>query len=698
MVLPKPFASATETLAMMQTVNLWLSKVGGTEGLDPEHCRATDLSGRKHVSSGAAAGLSSDTVEAIDRSIRDDNVPALAKTLQGSEGELISRKLLQNLLQRCITNKSLKCIQLLLSKIDTLDEEDDINGCNIIHRLVISIGRANGLTISPESDSSTENASLNVVPPQLFITPAEPPIQVPPPSTGAVECDGVIRLSPDDESVKLLDYILSSLLPTQREALAARDQYGRLVLHYAAQYGFVVLCRLIIKYMREWDQFDVSDGIDSANWQDTDGYAPLHLAVIEEHPKTTRTLLQAENWDGGVGTTEQVVSARKTVSKSSAVLIMAARRNCVAIVQLLVEAGVDINYQDDHGETALHHAARLGHVECVKALMAGSGSQRPDLELTEKTYGWTPLFVAAVEGRKEVAEALIDIGGCEVDKVDSSGWSAQEHAVLRGHIALAKMLISESSKSPSTGYVSSSPSSTPPLSSSPPLNSTPFEKNVSTASLTGSLGPTDSTPVSTTGQPQTVKSFGHRYLKQGQTMVLITLGSMDVRKNIQAVKLDQIPIYEAHTTQLDTALSLVVSAQNATGEPTIVDLPVHANVNTDDPILFETKDASKVKVMFDIVPTYAGTKDRIVGRAVALLGAVRPEVGKKRASLQGGIQVPILAVATLEVIGSVNFEFTIITPFEHPNVAITKEHTYWKSLTMPRVSSTYMTLHRDSQC
>jgi len=684
--MPKAFAYATEALSTMKTINLWLSKVGGTEGLDPENNRSVDLTSHptlRRVSSGTAAGISSAAVETIDQCIREDNAQSLSEFLQSKEANHITQKLFLNLVQRSITNRALRCIELLLGQVKTLDEEDDINGRNIIHRLVISIGRTNGLMISPQSESSTETtaaASLNVVASQLFITPAESPISSPPPSTNAVECDGVLRLSPNDESVKLLDFILAHLSSNQRGALAARDTYGRLALHYAAQYGFVVLCKLIIKYMREWNQFDVSDGIDSAHWQDADGYAPLHLAVIGEHPKTTRTLLQAENWDGGVGTTDKVVSARKTVSKSSAVLIMAAKRNCVVIVELLVEAGVDINYQDENGETALHHTARLGHVECLKALLTGTDSQQPDVELAEKTYGWTPLFVAAVEGKKEAAEVLIDLGRSDVDKVDFSGWSAPEHADLRGHLALAKMLIAKSSKNPSSSsFVSSATSFSPPLSStlSP-------DKNISSTSLAGSLGPTDSTP--TAAQPQTVKSFGHRYLKKGQTMVLITLGSMDVRKNIQAVKLDQIPVSEAHTTQLDTALSLVVSAQNAIGEPAIVDLPVHANVTADDPILFETKDASKVKVMFDIVPTYAGSNDRIIGRAVALLSAVRPEVGRKRASLQGGIQVPIMAVNTLEVIGSVNFEFSIVTPFEHPNIAITKEHTYWKSLTTPKVS------------
>ena len=63
-------------------------------------------------------------------------------------------------------------------------------------------------------------------------------------------------------------------------------------------------------------------------------------------------------------------------------------------------------------------------------------------------------------------------------------------------------------------------------------------------------------------------------------MVLVSLGIMDLRKSTEAVKLDRIPLIDAHSTQLDTALSSGVSASGATGEPSIAVLPVQDNLNT----------------------------------------------------------------------------------------------------------------------
>lgn len=167
-------------------------------------------------------------------------------------------------------------------------------------------------------------------------------------------------------------------------------------------------------------------------------------------------------------------------------------------------------------------------------------------------------------------------------------------------------------------------------------------------------------------------------------MILVSLGTMDMRKSVPAVSLDQIPVSSAHSTQLDTALSIVVSASGAHGEPELIDLPIQENIST-EPIVFQSADPTKVKLLFDLIPTYAGSKDKVVGRGVALLSSIRPSIGSDRINLKGDSTVPIVAANTLEVIGSVTFNFLVITPFSHPNMSITENQTYWRTMTSTMV-------------
>ena len=87
----------------------------------------------------------------------------------------------------------------------------------------------------------------------------------------------------------------------------------------------------------------------------------------------------------------------------------------------------------------------------------------------------------------------------------------------------------------------------------------------------------------------------------------------------------------------------------------------------------------------NIVPTYSGNRNQILGRAVAMLSSIRTSVGQSVRSLHETITVPIMQATTLEVLGTVSFEFLVVTPFTHPNMTITKSSTYWKSLTNTRV-------------
>ncbi|KAI6781787.1 Glycerophosphodiester phosphodiesterase-like protein [Emericellopsis cladophorae] len=654
---PKPFAKDGTISRLLADINRWLGALGEAQNMDDSRSdRSTRSLGR--VSNKAMVLLPQAQLDSLDQAVRTDNVEALrsglAEAKLSTEGG--TKTVLLNLLQRSISSRSRNAMLFLLDHVKDLEEPDDINGRNCIHRLVIHVGRTK---ITPsEQDSNTYPVPAGT----QFNRHIQPAVSMSAPvkelNTGEAQ-----KLASDDEAVKTLVFLLDNLKPEQRTALKSRDSFGRLPLHYAAQFGFVIVCQIVMQKMQEWEQFDVKNGLDAPEWQDNDGRAPLHLAVIGGHPLTTKALLQGENWRPS---SDAKADIRKGVPQSGAVLAIATKANYTVIVEMLVQAGVDVNWRDATGETALHVAARFGHDECAAVILKGSETTKADLSIVENTYAWTPLHVAAVDGHLSVAKLLVD-AGADVSKLDSSGWTAKEHAALRGHISIAKLLAQHTSEEQIAAKAGGSASSTP-----------------------GEIRSIDERTSNGSGSnlrpAEPVKTFGHRYLTN-QSLVHVSLGSMDLRKRIEAINLDRIPLNEAHNTQLDTALSVVVSASGATGEPTIIDLPVHDNVST-EPIVFTTQEATKVKLFFDIVPTYSGNEKHKIGRAVALLSSIKPTLGGGRVNLQGDVCVPIMS-SSLEVIGTVNFNFLVITPFYHPNMEVTSRHTYWKKL-----SSTMLIGHR----
>ncbi|KAI5860330.1 Glycerophosphoryl diester phosphodiesterase family-domain-containing protein [Durotheca rogersii] len=666
---PKPFAKDATTARLIAEINKWLSVLGDAQNFDDAVSEKSSRSVRSlgRVAAKAMSSVPQAILDKLDAAIRNDDAAALRGSLTDENlvtREQASQDMLLNFLQRSISSRSRICIAYLLEQINVLDEPSDLNERNCIHRLVIHIGRSKS-SLAGDLEPNAVSLPISSHYTNHYIAPNEAngSTSLQPASN---DTSGSALLSKDDEAVKILCYLLDNLRPGQRSALAAADSLGRIPLHYAAQFGFVVLCQVIMAKMQEWGQFDVENGIDAPEWQDKEGNAPLHLAVIGGHPLTTKCLLQGENWQGS---THKEGARRKPISKSSAVLALATKANFVSIVRMLVEADVDVNWQDATGETALHIAARFGHVECASILLEGSAGRTTNLELTEKSFAWTPLHISAVDGHLPVAKLLVE-AGADVGRPDSFGWTSKEHAALRGHLEIAKLLaLHAATSSPSSDSMEATQPSS--LASSSPPETSSLEDRRSDGS---------------TRIPEPIKSFGHRYLKDS-CLIMVSLGSMDMRKNVEAVKLERVPLAEAHINQLDTALSLVVSARGAQGEPTIIDLPVHESIST-EPILFTASDISHVRLLFDIVPTYSGSEKNKIGRAVALLSSVRPSLGTKRMSLQGDVCVPIMG-ANLEVIGAVNFNFLIITPFSHPNMEVNSQQTYWKKL-----SSTMVFGHR----
>jgi ankyrin repeat protein len=107
------------------------------------------------------------------------------------------------------------------------------------------------------------------------------------------------------------------------------------------------------------------------DWQDEDGFTPLHWAV---------------------------------------------RDRSVEIARMLIDAGADLDVQDTWGsDTPLHDAAFFGRVEIARMLI----DAKANVNVQDKS-GWTPLHMAAINGKVEVARMLID-AGAKKDIEDNEG-------------------------------------------------------------------------------------------------------------------------------------------------------------------------------------------------------------------------------------------------------------------------------------
>ena len=669
---PKQFATNNKLTIDMRSINEWLSTLSEIKVFDDSSSvHSGSSSSIRRMGSKAALQISSADMESMELAVKTDNLQKLSSLLESIPANAPSESLksLQlDLLQRAVSHRALACIKGLIDMVPSIDQEDDMNKRNCLHRLVISIGRARALELSGGAEGFAKIPNNS-----SYINAAEAPTRVAG-SFKVEERDPDVHVGKDESAEQLLAFVLDHLRPEQKSAVLTKDTYGRIPLHYAAQYGLAAVCLSLMKHMQDWDLFDISEGLDSLEWQDSEGYAPYHLAVNSGHYRTAKALLLVDDSHAFTGT--RLTS--KHMEKSGASLALATKSNYYKIVKLLVDAGVDINYQDEHGESALHVAARFGHDECAAILLQGSTDQMMNVELAEVYYGWTPLFIACVDGHMSIVKLLLS-HGADATKMDQSGWSPQEHAALRGHLLIAKYLAQFSPP--------------PSLRSSPDLTAQNAVSKLKSSLIDRrSNNVAKDPPLTTTPRgAEPVKEFGHRYI-QGESMILVSLGSMDERQSkVKApISLENIELTKVHTTQLDTALSLYVSAQGASGELSIIDLPISESIST-SPITFTSKNPENIKLLFDLVPTYAGNPEKAenrVARGVALLSTIKPNVGNMRMSLQGDLTIPLMSNTTLDVIGVVNFNFLIIRPFKHPNMAISEDRTYWKK------SSTMVIGHR----
>lgn len=113
----------------------------------------------------------------------------------------------------------------------------------------------------------------------------------------------------------------------------------------------------------------------------------------------------------------------------------------LAVFNLLVEKGANINIRDDRSDNPLLYAGAEGLLDFVKAAIAA----KADTKLTNR-FGGTALIPAADRGHVEVVKELLEHSDVAIDHVNNLGWTALLEAVILGdggsrHQEIVKLLI-----------------------------------------------------------------------------------------------------------------------------------------------------------------------------------------------------------------------------------------------------------------
>ncbi|XP_051569962.1 caskin-1-like [Myxocyprinus asiaticus] len=169
----------------------------------------------------------------------------------------------------------------------------------------------------------------------------------------------------------------------------------------------------------------------NVNFQDTDGFSPLHHAALNGNVELISLLLESQ----------ALVDIRD--QKGMRPLHYAAWQGKSEPMKLLLKSGSSVNGQSDEGQIPLHLAAQHGHYDVSEMLL-----QHQSNPCIVDNAGKTPLDLACEFGRVGVVQLLLSSNMCAAlleakpgDSTDPNGTSPLHLAAKNGHIDVIRLLI-----------------------------------------------------------------------------------------------------------------------------------------------------------------------------------------------------------------------------------------------------------------
>ncbi|KAK3935169.1 Glycerophosphoryl diester phosphodiesterase family-domain-containing protein [Diplogelasinospora grovesii] len=396
------------------------------------------------------------------------------------------------------------------------------------------------------------------------------------------------------------------------QVLLAGDRFGRLPLHYAAGYGLLVVCQKLL--VEPWDKStDTQAAVRTILSADDEALTPLHHAVVGNHALTAAYLIDfiiARNAAG-----EE--SAARTIMGD--LLHIALRNQNDQIVRCLLQGRADLSRLSCRGETALHVAAQLGRLDYTALVLKAMSEEAAELDVPDSSRGWTPLFIACADGHYAIVELLLK-AGLSQQRTDHLGWTAKEHAVFKGHLAVAELFRTSDMRDLTGGPASVSMSKT---------------KHASV------------------------------HCGKDEKIVIATLGTARKDRVVAGVDLSYCSSVHAPGTYEGLSFALEVSALGTKSEPRRVRLPI-LDDQINGPFVFPIPGAMEPQLVFKVIRlTGRPGEEILVGSGTALIESNSHQFGAGRQSLIREQTIPILDKDTMAVSGTVTFTFLVAKPFPH---------------------------------
>ena len=322
----------------------------------------------------------------------------------------------------------------------------------------------------------------------------------------------------------------------------------------------------------------------------------------------------------------------------------------------------------------LYRAAQAGHEDAVRAILDSPVDCQDLLNLAETVNGWTPLFIACINGHLTIVKLLLEAGATE-GMCDLAGWTEKEHAVYRGHMKVAEMLAAHeahkyrdpaSNSIPWTGIVHIGN----------PLKYTLHSQTRTTSRLI----PPELTPI-------------YRWTQNDSSHVFITLGPSNTRSNLEPVDFIDQSSDSTISMKHEDALGVTIKAEGKVSVPAhCIDLRMAKNL-INKPFHFTVEDPDNINLVFEIFrKDYRNDENvQVIGTGIALLKSLRQGLAPNYESLVRDFTVPILENGSMTHIGAVTFSVLVVTPFRSPNVSLRASPGFWK-----KGGSTQIVGHRGS--